>query len=290
MKAKKKTLFCFFGLLLFLTYSFALEAFAENANRIVYHANSPDSQIVIPKGYTLFTRSIDENSEELRRMNIAKDDLVTYLNAYGSEFLAVSPDGNMEVMLKLKKTGFGSNNLNSQSIDVVSSFAEGLQKGFGAKTYELVERDDITWVKLTYLQPVSDSSTPADIIRYTTVANGWDVYLWGSSYNGKLTQQNSIELQNMLDSFSFTKKTTSSYTKPKTSTSHSISKNKTDTSGTLFVLVLLLITFSLCITILIIAKRNLAKKHSIYKMKKCPCCKQSVPKESDFCHHCGEKV
>ena len=167
----------------------------------MYHISKPSSWISIPMEYSLLSREIDEFSDELIERQMSKDDLVSYLDAYGAEFVAISPDENMEVMLKFKKTGFGSNNLSSQSEDVISGFAEGLQYSFAAKSYELIDLNGITWVKLTYAQSIMGSSIPADVVRYVTVAGGWDIFLWGSSYNGKLTSQNIQDLQTILESF-----------------------------------------------------------------------------------------
>lgn len=170
----------------------------------MYHVVAKDSWILIPEEYTLFTRDMDESSDALKAQGLSKNDLVSYLDAYGSEFVAITPDGNMEVMLKFTKTGFGLDNLISQSEDVISGYAEGLQIGFNAEQYELIENNEMMWVKCAYSQSIYGSTVPADVVRYTTVANGWDVFLWGSSYNGELTQQNLDELQSMLNSFFFT--------------------------------------------------------------------------------------
>lgn len=167
----------------------------------MYHISESNSWISIPMEYSLLSREMNEFSDELIERQMSKDDLVSYLDAYGTEFVAISPDENMEVMLKFKRTGFGSNNLSSQSEDVISGFAEGLQYSFGAKSYELIDLNGVTWVKLTYAQSILGSSIPADVVRYVTVAGGWDIFLWGSSYNGKLTSQNIQDLQTILESF-----------------------------------------------------------------------------------------
>ena len=171
----------------------------------MYHIDETDSWILIPEEYILFTRDMDESSDALKERGLSKSDLVSYLDAYGSEFVAITPDGNMEVMLKFTRTGFGSDNLISQSEDVISGYAEGLQIGFNAEQYELIENNDMMWVKLAYLHSVAGETTPADYVRYATIANGWDIYLWGASYNGKLTPQNLQELQRMWNSFFFSK-------------------------------------------------------------------------------------
>ena len=171
----------------------------------MYHIDETDSWILIPEEYILFTRDMDESSDALKERGLSKSDLVSYLDAYGSEFVAITPDGNMEVMLKFTRTGFGSDNLISQSEDVISGYAEGLQIGFNAEQYELIENNDMMWVKLAYSHSVAGESTPADYVRYATIANGWDIYLWGASYNGKLTPQNLQELQRMWNSFFFSK-------------------------------------------------------------------------------------
>lgn len=171
----------------------------------MYHIAKTDSWILIPDQYTLFTREMDESADALKKRGLSKNDLVSFLDAYGAEFVAITPDGNMEVMLQFKKTGFDSDNLISQSEGAISSYAEGLQIGLGAEQYELIENNNMMWVKLAYSHPVAGQSTPADYVRYTTIANGWDIYLWGASYNGKLTPQNLQELQGMWNSFFFSK-------------------------------------------------------------------------------------
>lgn len=169
----------------------------------MHHIDKTDSWILIPEDYILFTRDIDESSDVLSEHGLSKDDLVSYLDAYGAEFMAITPDGNMVVMLKFVKTSFGSSNLISQSEDIISGYAEGLQFGFNAKSYELLENNNMVWVKLEYSHFVEGQSTPVDYVRYATIANGWDVYLWGCSYDGKITTQNLTELQSMCDSFFF---------------------------------------------------------------------------------------
>ena len=171
----------------------------------MYYISETDSWILIPKEYTLFTREMDESSAALKGMGLSKDDLVAYLDGYGSEFVAITPDGNMEVMLKFKKTDFSSRDLSSQSESTISSYAKGLQVGFGAKDYELIENNGMIWIKLAYSHSVLGDSQSADYVRYTTIKNGWDVSLWGASYEGTLTSKDLQELQNILESFFFIK-------------------------------------------------------------------------------------
>ena len=66
----------------------------------MYHVVEKDSWILIPEEYILFTRDMDESSDALKARGLSKSDIVSYLDAYGSEFAATTPDGNMEVMLK----------------------------------------------------------------------------------------------------------------------------------------------------------------------------------------------
>lgn len=184
-----------------------VEEKSENEAKVdtseMYYISDLDSWISVPEEYKLFTRDMDESSPYLTERGTTKTEIVNYLDAYGSEFAAITPDDNMEVMFKYRKTGFGADNLISLDDKTIASFAEGLMIGYRTDSYELAEVNGVMWVKVKYSHSVLGSPVPAEYVKYTTVANGYDIYLWGASYDGKLTEQNMQELQDMLESFIF---------------------------------------------------------------------------------------
>lgn len=177
---------------------------SNTASAEVYNVEESDMSIFMPDNFKTFTRTVSEDDPNLEMFS-SKSALLSQMKDSDIYVLSYSPDELDEITVVIKE------NADSQEMYNLSRFSDGKIKQISKQTAELNEdTDKCTLYKsdtLPFIKTEQSTIAKDNVIvfseTYTTVVNGKNITVSWNSYDSNLTDDEQIQLKQIIDSISF---------------------------------------------------------------------------------------
>lgn len=166
--------------------------YSLNDGTMVLHISEDD--------YNIFTANNAEDSPSLSRTGYTKTQMDLYVDAANLELFILpyeAKDTKFSIHVKSEESMYTDQNALMIDDSEWELICLGLMAGFGQSKYETVVKDDARYCVIDYQVASSNSR------RYTTIHNGYMIYIWASRDNAELTQEDIALLEDVVNAIEY---------------------------------------------------------------------------------------
>lgn len=178
-------------LILFLSFT-AISFALDNS----YKLKDLELNISFPDEWIVITKDNYMENPKLKELDITEEYMENFF-ATSKAYLDAAKD-NLEIFIRSIDSDL-NNNLSDRNNSDIGEFAQALIDKTGANDYEILENNDIKYVKSNYI----DKSYGYDIIEYVTVVNNKNITITVQNLTSVSTDEQKNEIERIVKSIKF---------------------------------------------------------------------------------------